>query len=208
MTKAKELRRDVEKQMLSNKASLGAADGVAPISGGFESWLETNVSRGAGGSDGGFSTGIVAAPTDGTLRNFTETLLKDVHQQTFSSGGRPTMLFMDGPLKQTFSGFGGISATRVNQDVDQKAQTSIIGAADVYVGDFGTLVAVPHPYGMRNRTVLLIDPTKASKGVYRPMRNDLLAKNGDNERRQILEEYTLVIDNEAAHGVIADVQPA
>lgn len=207
VTKGTELKRDIEKQMLSNKASVAGATATKPQSAGFESWMETNVSRGAGGSDGGFSAGIVSAPTDGTLRNYTETLLKDVQQQAFNSGGKPTMLFSNGLLKQTFSTFGGISATRVNTTVDAKAQTSIVGAADVYIGDFGTLTAVPHPYGMRDRTVLGIDPTMASKAILRAMFSQELAKTGDSDRRQIIEEYTLEMKNEAAHFVVADVQP-
>lgn len=206
VTKGTELKRDIEMQMLSNKASVAGADATIPQSAGFESWLTSNVSRGATGASGGFSAGIVAAPTDGTLRNFTETLLKAAQQSAFTNGGKPTMLFMDGPLKQTFSGFGGISATRVNTDREAMAQTSIVGAADVYVGDFGTLTAVPHPYGMRNRTVLGIDPTMVAKSVLRPMASMDLAKNGDAERKLINEEYTLEMKNEAAHFVVADVQ--
>ena len=208
VTKGKELKRDLEKQLLSNKASIAGSATVARQSAGFLAWLETNTSRGAGGSDGGFSAGVVSAATNGTLRNFTEALLKVVQQSAFSEGGKPTMLFMDGNLKQTFSGFGGISATRVDQRVDENKQTSIIGAADVYVGDFGTLTAVPHPYGMTARDVLGIDPTMAAKSILRPMASMELAKNGDATRRLINEEYTLEMKNEAAHFVVADVQPS
>lgn len=202
-----ELLRDIEKQMLSNKPSVAGNDTTARQSAGILAWLETNTSRGVGGSDGGFSGGIVAAATNGTLRNFTEALLKDVQQQTFTAGGVPTMLFMNGPLKQTFSGFAGIAETRVNTDIAAKAQSTIVGAADVYVGDFGTLVAVPHQYGMTARDVLLVDPSMASKATLRPMSAKPLAPSGDASKWLLLEEYTLEIKNEAAHGVVADVQP-
>jgi len=206
VTKGKELKRDIEKQMLSNKASVAGSLTLARQSAGFLAWLTTNTSRGATGSDGGFSAGVVSAATNGTLRNFTETLLKAMHESAFSAGGKPTMLFMDGPLKQTFSGFAGIAANRVDQSVDANKMGSIIGAADVYVGDFGTLTAVPHPYGMTARDVLGIDPTMVAKSILRPMASMQLAKNGDADRRLINEEYTLEMKNEAAHFVVADVQ--
>lgn len=201
--KGLELARDVEKQMLSNKASVAGDAATARQSAGMESWIVTNASRGAGGSAGGFSGGVVAAPTDGTQRAFTETLLKAAHLSAFNSGGKPNQLYMAGTQKQVFSGFAGIAAIRTN--TDQTGQASIIGAADVYVGDFGKLTAVPHPYGMRTRTVLGIDPRMVAKATLRPMFDQPLAKSGDNAKRQLLEEYTLEVRNEAAHFAVADL---
>lgn len=206
MLKGMELARDIEKQMLSNKPSIAGAAGTARQSAGMESWIVTNASRGATGSGGGFSGGVVAAPTDGTLRNFTEALLKTAHALAFASGGKPNQLYMDGLLKQTFSGFAGIA--QIRKDVPGNGPAVIVGAADVYQGDFGKLSAIPHAYGMRNRTVLGVDPNRARKAILRPMRNWELAKSGDTEKRQMLEEYTLQVDNEKAHFVVADVQPA
>lgn len=201
--KGLELARDIEKQMLSNKASVAGAAGTARQSAGMESWIVSNASRGSGGSAGGFSAGIVAAPTDGTGRTFTETLLKASHLAAFNSGGKPNQLYMAGAQKQVFSAFAGIAAQRA--DNAGNGQATIIGAADVYVGDFGRLTAIPHPYGMRASTVLGIDPRMAAKATLRPMQDKPLATNGDNTKRQILEEYTLEVKNEAAHFVVADL---
>lgn len=200
-----EIRRDVEKQMLSNKASVAGAAGTARQSAGLESWLTTNVDRGATGANGGFQagTGLVTAPTDGTLRAFTEAQLQAVQLAAFNAGGRPTALYMGGALKQKFSAFAGIAAIR-NQANDSAA--TIVGAADVYIGDFGTLTAVPHPYGVRARSAILVDHTKVHKGVLRGMFDQTLAKTGDSEKHQMIEEYTLIVDNEAACGIVADAQ--
>lgn len=203
MLKGMELARDLEKQMLSNKASVAGAAGTARQSAGMESWIVTNASRGAGGSGGGFSGGVVAAPTDGTQRAFTETLLKAAHLAAFNAGGKPNQLYMSGTQKQVFSTFPGISSTRVLPQGN--APVTIVGAADVYVGDFGRLTAIPHPYGMRSRTVLGVDPRMVAKADLRPMRNWVLSKTGDTEKRQILCEYTLEVKNEKAHFVVADL---
>lgn len=204
--RGKELKRDVEKQMLSNKASVAPASAVAGQSAGIESWLETNVDRGATGANGGYNsgTGVVDAPTDGTNRTFTEALLKTVQESTFSSGGSPTMLFLPPALKREFSTFTGIADIR--KEAPGQRQATLIGAADVYVGDFGTLTAMPHPYGMRANSALLIDPTRVRKGVLRRMGEERLSKTADAEKFAMNEEYTLIVDNEAAHGIVADVQ--
>lgn len=204
MLKGMELARDIEKQMLSNKASNAGAAGTARVSAGMESWIVTNASRGAAGAGGGFASGVVSAPTDGTARAFTEELLKVGHLAAFNAGGKPSQLYMGGAQKQNFSAFTGVALNR-RDNGGPAGPISIIGAADVYVGDFGKLTAIPHPYGMRSRTVLGIDPRMVAKADLRPMRNWELSKTGDTEKRQILCEYTLEVRNEAAHFVIADL---
>lgn len=203
--KGKEMKRDIEKQMLSNKASVAPAGATAGQSAGFESWLETNVSRGATGANGGFNTGtgVVDAPTAGTNRTVTEALLKTVLQSCFENGGKPTTAYMNAALKGAFSTFTGIADIR--KDAPGKAQATIIGAADVYVSDFGMITMVPHAYGTRANSVLLVDHNYVAKGVLRPMFEQELAVTGDAEKRAMNEEYTLIVDNEAAHGIIADV---
>lgn len=204
LLKGLELKRDVEKQMLSNKASSAGASGTASRSASFEAWLTSNVSRGATGASGGFQsgTGLVNAPTDGTQRTFTEALLKTVIASCFQNGGKPTMLMLGPSQKQAFSAFTGIAVNRYQ--VKGEEQGVIVGAADVYVSDFGNLNVVPNLF-QRNRSALLVDPRMAKLASLRPMKNWELAKTGDTEKRQVLIEYTLEVCNEAAHGVVADL---
>jgi hypothetical protein len=205
LLKGLELKRDVEKQMLSNKASSAGASGTAARSASFESWLSSNKSHGTSGVTLGYSvtTGLVPAPTDGTSRAFTETLLKTVISSCFSNGGKPSILMLGPSQKQTFSGFTGIAVNRFN--VKGESQGVIVGAADVYVSDFGNLNVVPNVFS-RNATALLISPKYAKLATLRPMKNWQLAKTGDSEKRQVLIEYCLEMCNEAAHGKVADLQ--
>jgi hypothetical protein len=204
MLKGLELRRDIEKQMLSNKASVAGNSATARVSAGFEAWLTSNVSLGTSGTTTGFSstTGLVAAPTDGTQRTFTETLLQAVVRSAYTNGGRPKILMLGPFNKQRFSGFSGIAALRNN--VKSTEAATIVGAADVYMSDFGNLNVVPNIF-QRDRTALLIDPKLVKKAQLRPMKNWELAKIGDTSRRQILEEYCLEVVNEAGHGKVADL---
>lgn len=207
LLKGLELRRDNEKQMTSNKASVAGTSAIARVSGGFRAWLTSNTDLSTGttaGVNGGFSvtTGLVAAATDGTQRAFTEAQLKTVVKSAYTNGGRPNILMLGPFNKQAFSAFSGIAESRVA--VKGEGMTAIIGAADVYVSDFGNLNVVPNIF-QRDRDAILIDPKLVKMSPLRPMRNWNLAKTGDTERRQLLIEYTLEVSNEAGHGVVADL---
>lgn len=205
MKKGLELKKDQEVILLSAQASAAgaASGGSARRLGGFRAWMTTNVSRGAGGANGGFNagTGLVTAPTAGTNRALTETMLKDGQQSAYSAGGSPNILMMPVAQKRVFSAFPGIAAAR--RETGGRA-AKIIASADVYVGDFGELAAVPNRQ-MPNGTVLGIDPDYVELAYLRPMFVDKPAKTGDAWKTVMLAEYTLKMLNEAAHFAIEDL---
>ena len=163
-------------------------------------WIASNANAGTGGA---LATGNgTTARTDGTQRDFTETMLKDAMQQAFVSGGQPSIL-MVGPYNKTVvSGFAGIAAQRYQAPSD--APTTIIGAADVYLSDFGTLNVVANRFSPE-RTAYLLDPEYASVCYLRPIQQVELAKTGDAEKRMVIAEFGLKVLNEAAHAVVADL---
>lgn len=200
-----ELKKDMEAILLSNQASVAGSNSVARKLGGFAAWLETNVSRGTGGANGGYNTttGLVVAATNGTQRAFTETMLKSAQQSAFTEGGNPRIAMLPPAQKVVFSSFSGIAAIRTAVP-NRNNQATIIGAADTYVGDFGTLTTVVNRV-QQTRDAFLIDPSRAALVTLRPMFVDRPAKTGDAEKRMMVVEYTLRVDNEAAHAVIADL---
>ncbi|AWJ88927.1 hypothetical protein Sp245p_03540 [Azospirillum baldaniorum] len=200
--KGLELRRDVEAALLQNAASVVGSDSTAPRMAGMESWLTSNVSRGTSGANGGFSGGTVAAPTDGTQRAFTQAQLDTVMQSVYSNGGKPTLLFLGPAQKTAFSAFTGIAVNRVNNDGN--SQVTIVGGADVYLSNFGKLTVVPTIFS-RARSALIIDPKMVKKATLRPMFTENLAKQGDATPFHVIEESTLEVVNEKAHGIIADL---
>ncbi|WP_454762348.1 DUF5309 domain-containing protein [Caulobacter segnis] len=202
LQKGEELATDIEVSMLGNYASIAGDGSTAAQTAGALAWMTSNVSRGSGGSSGGFSGGTVAAATNGTQRAFTETLLKSVLSSSFSNGAPGiTQAYMSAAQKGVFSGFTGIADIRVDAG---KGQATIIGGADVYVGDFNTITTVPVQYGL-TRDVLLIDPSYWAVGTLRPMKTEPLAKTGDAERFQIITEKCLIARNEKSSAVIADL---
>jgi hypothetical protein len=104
--------------------------------------------------------------------------------------------------KARFDAFAGI-ATKYNE-VNSPSQADIIGAADVYVSSFGNHKVVLNRY-MRSEAVLCIDPDYVSVATLRPIMQEELAKTGDSEKRQLLAEFCLVVNNLDAHAKISGI---
>lgn len=199
-----ELKRDLETILLANQGqSAGSSNSSARKMGSLLSWLKSNTSVGSSGSDP--TTIGVSTRTDGTQRTFTEQLLKDEVVSVYNSGGNPKVLMVGPAGKQKVSSFAGIAAQRFMAPAN--TPTTIIGAADVYMSDFGTMSVVPNRF-MRARDALVLDPEYAAVAYLRPFQTNELAKAGDSDKTQILVECTLEVKNEAAHGIIADLNMA
>jgi hypothetical protein len=82
----------------------------------------------------------------------------------------------------------------------------VVAGADLYQSDFGILQLIPDRF-MRSsdRDVLILDPEYAALAYLRPFQTKDLAVSGDSERSQLLAELTLEVRNEAAHGIVADL---
>jgi len=204
---SQELKRDLETILLSNQGtSVGSSNSSARKLGSLLSWIKTNSSVGSGGSDP--TTIGVSTRTDGTARTFTEALLKEVVAEVFTSGGVPKVLMVGATGKQKVSSFTGLSAYRYNVNAGGGgAQATIAAAADVYLSDFGSISVVPNRF-MRTRDALILDPEYAALAYLRPFQTNELAKAGDADKTQILVEVTLEVKNEAAHGIVADLNMA
>jgi len=202
----RELKRDMERVLTGPQPANAGAAATARVTAGLEAFLRTNDSRGSGGLDPTLSGGIPnAAPTDatgGNQRAFTEAILKDVIQKVWSSGGTPKILMVGPVNKQRVSTFTGIADIR--KEASGAKPATIIGAADVYVSDFGNVSVVPNRF-TRERTAFVLDPEYASVVYLRDFSLENLAKTGDAEKKMLVVEYGLKVDTEAAHGVAADL---
>ena len=200
-------------------AVVGASD-TARVTAGFPCWLKTNETSTnvtAPSYSGSTPTGASQVwKTFGTPTAFTETMLKATMQECYESGGEPSML-MVGPFNKTaVSAFSGIASSRYN--VDGAEPSVIIGAADIYVSDFGNLSVVPNRFftsvidagsgSLMNNWAFLIDPDEVKIASLRPYTIESLAKTGDADKRMALREWGLQVNNKAAHGGIAGITPA
>jgi len=204
---SQELKRDLETILLANQGrSAGTTNSTARKMGSLLSWIKTNSSVQTNGSDP--TTIGTSTRTDGNTRTFTEALLKEVVAEVFASGGVPKILMVGATGKQKVSSFTGLSAYRYNVNAGGGgAQATIVGAADVYLSDFGSMSVVPNRF-MRSRDALILDPEYAALAYLRPFQTNELAKAGDADKTQVLVEVTLEVKNEAAHGIVADLNMA
>ena len=200
MLKGLELKRDMESILCgTNQAKNAGAAATARVTASVLSWIKTNTSKGASGSDPSAADGT-GTRTDGTQRLFTEANLKTVLQSVWNNGGKPDVVMTGGFNKQQFSTFTG----RATPTEDTKAK-KIVAAVDAYESDFGTIKVAPNRF-MRTRDVLVLQTDMWAIAFLngRKMVSVNLAKTGDSERRQILSEYALVSRNEKASGGVFD----
>ena len=171
----KELKRDIEATLLSAQAKNSGSGGVARRLQGAEAWIETNVVTGA----------------------VTEANVRDAMQQIFETGGDNKKVLVSPTTKSAISNtFDG--ASQKQQDAAKK---TVHNATDIYVGDFGTVDIIPSLY-VTSTTALFVDPDQWALGVLRSMKTEDLAKTGDNDRKSLRTELTLISKNEKGNGKI------
>ena len=202
MKAGKELKRDMEYAIVRNQASSAGGVGSARSTAGLESWISGNRVLATGSATGttpGFANGAVAAPTDGTSVTFIEADLKSALQLAWEDGGEPSLIMMSATNKARFANFAGI-ATKYNE-IKGASQGVVVGAADMYVSDFGNHTVKLNRY-MRNEAVLCVDPGYVGLATLRPMAKEELAKIGDSTNYQIVTEFAFVVQNPDAHAKV------
>lgn len=194
------LKKDIEFGALQNTTSIAAAAGTAPQARGFLGFIATNTSKGVGGVDPAPLTNT--APTDGTTRAWTEQMLKDVMKLMFDNGS-PNMdniyAMIPSAQRTVFDGFLA-GQTRFDKAEDK----TLTATLEVYIGPFGRVKAVNAQH-MRTRDVFLINPEYAKLGTLRAMSSKKLGLRGDADERMINCEWTLIVNNEKAHGAVRDL---
>ena len=200
--RGKELKRDIEKMALSANASVAGGSSTARKSGGVGAWLETNTDHGPGGSAGGFSGSTVSAPTGGSDRALTESLFKGIIASCWAEGGNPTLVFANSAQKQAISGFSGIAT--LHRETSLKDKASILGAADVYISDFGEHQVIANRF-MPTDCIYAIDKDYWELRYLQELGTRELAKTGHSDRTLLSVEVTLCAKSEGSSGGVFDL---
>jgi hypothetical protein len=207
MKRGKELKRDIEFALTRNQASSAGGAATARSLASTESWIADNkTSKGSSaiGTTPGYSSGTVASPTDTTLGgSFNVNDLKDVLARAWTDGGDPQIVLVGPDSKKKISGFTGI-ATLYRETSATAKGTRIIGAADIFVHDFGEVRIVPSRF-CRDQTVQCLDMDFWAVASLRGMTKEKLSKTGDSEKWHLVTELTLESRNEKANSKITDV---
>ena len=199
---AKVLKNDIETSIFQNGAKNAGNATTARQSAGLNCWLGTNTSAGTGGADPTALEGANAR-TDasaGNLRALTETLLKAVSKSVWDNGGNADTIYVGSANTQVISTSFTGGATKQVQTPDK----TIVGAVDVYIGDFASYNVVPARH-MRARDALVIDHSLWEMAELRPYKVEELAKTGDNRQYLLTTEWSLCAKNEAGNGGIYDL---
>jgi hypothetical protein len=198
-----ELKRDQEFTMLNGAVAAAGSTSVARGTASLGAFIKTNVDMQTNGANPSYTTLPSSARTDGNVRTFTETILKNVIQQVWTAGGTPKIL-MTGPVnKQRVSGFAGIASSRYNINGGEKPAT-LIGAVDIYVSDFGNVSVIANRF-QRERDAWVLDPEYSKMTVLRPYQSLDLATTGDATKKMLLIEFGHKVLAENAHGLAADL---
>ena len=215
----KELRRDVEAQMLSHQGSVaGDANTIAGVSAGIGAQLKSNVDVGATGAVGGFNdtTGLFVAPTPGTARALSEKTIRDVLQSVYEAGGNTTIAMARPPVIRALSEYLFTGTARVATLTSDKAQKgdggalTAYGSVNVFVTDFGQTIQLRD-----NRlqaadaagvsSMYLLDPSHLKQSFMRGYMVEPLAKTGLSDKRLMSVQYSLLVLNEKSQGAIFDI---
>lgn len=197
-----ELKRDMETICLANQGAVAGDTSTARKTGSLLAFIKTNTSKGSGGVDPVYTTSPTDVRTDGTQRAFSETILKAVLSAVWAQGGNPEVLSVGPFNKAAVSQFAGIAGARFN--VQGAKPSTIIGAADIYVSDFGNVSVVPNRF-QRERDALVLDPEYYSMAYLRPFFKKDLADTGDSDKAAIIVEWGLKVHTEKALGGAFDL---
>ncbi len=210
LKKGVELRKDTEFAIVDSNASVG---GATREMGSMSSWIETNVSRGATGANGGYNsgTGLTVAPTNGTLRTFTKTIMDDVMQQGYVNGANFKHFVGSPYIKSVFVTFmSDANVASFRYAASSGKSNSIVANADVYEGPHGKIMVHPNRVMAGSaglaRNGFFIDPEYAEFAWYRKIKEDKkVARTGDAKKFVLIGEGALKVNNEKGLGVAADI---
>jgi hypothetical protein len=207
MQAGKEMKRDMERDLLSDEPASAGSSTTPRVSAGAESWIyfpnhvaaTTQTTATTTAPVSGFATSPV---TDGSAVTLTEGDLRNALQKAWSAGGETDTILCGANLYNRISGFTGI-ATRF-RDVASGQQAQIIGAADVYVSAYGRHNIMLSRY-TRATTVFCFDMSTWEVAYLRPFQTVEIAKVGDSERRMLLAEYSLIAKSPRANTKLTNV---
>ena len=213
--RAKEIKRDMEKMLLSLDVKVAGNATLPRKTAGIQSWLGTTSVGTSNIINGAVSpvVGIVNAGTGTSVATFgtsvvlTMAMINLAMERCFSNGGEPTTILAPADLKAKISALGGSVVADIQSSASGAKPTTAINAIDVLVTDFCTLKIVPSRH-MRADMLFFVDYDFWSVDYLRPFQTETLAKTGDSVKQLIIAEYGLRAKNGLASAAVIGVKDA
>ena len=221
--RAKEIKRDMEKMMLSEDLAVAGATGTARKTAAVMAWLGTasagtsNIIDGSaspvvgivnqGSPTAGYPNGTSVASPSGSDAVLTMAMINLAMQRVFTQGGEPTEIMCDATLKQKISALGGSVIADLQKDAPGAVPATAVNAIDVLVTDFGTLKVVPSRLCLPNQ-LYFFNYDFWSIDYLRPFQTETLAKTGDSMKQLMIAEYGLRAKNGLANAAVIGIKDA
>lgn len=201
--RAKELKLDMEAMLLTNNGMVAGSSGTARETGSVGAWIQSNLENGTAAASSAFGT---TPPTAGADKAVVEADIKDLMKKCWDAGASPSVIMVDGALKQKISTLSQ-SVSELRTSANDQSPAYVVAAVDIYVSDFGNLQIVPNRH-MPAKTCYFLDYEYWDIAYLRPFNTFDLARTGDSMAKQLVVEYGLRARNEAANGAILGWDPA
>ena len=221
--RAKEIKRDMEKMLLSNDVKAAGAAGTARKTAAVMSWLGTtaagtsNIILGSASpvvgvvNNGGSSPAVgpdgTTVASFGTSAVLTMAMINLAMERCFTNGGEPSTIMAPADLKQKISALGGSVLADIQSNASGDKPTTAVNAIDVLVTDFGTLKIVPSRLMLADM-LFFVDFDFWSVDYLRPFQTETLAKTGDSIKQLMIAEYGLRAKNGLGNAAVIGVKDA
>lgn len=203
--RGRELKRDIETALTSNAAASSGGAGTARALAGVGTWLwdnQTKVTASSAATTVTVTSGApTTAPTQGTAGTFLEANLKTTVQNVWDDGGDVGVIMTGSFNKTIVSGMAGIGTQYRDVQPSPMAPGTIVGAADLFVSDFGTHQVVANRY-MPSNNAYFLDLEYWCVSYLRPIAQEDLNKTGDSDKKLLVAEYTLEAKEPKANGKV------
>jgi len=202
--KGLELRRDIEKYLVSDTAKSSSDPRKA---GTLSTWI-TNVSV-AASSAAPTGDGTDTPTLSGTDRAMAISQIDAAMLAAFEDGGKPSIITMSPTNKQVFSNLSSASVATNQIITSANKDAAYVGAVSLYRSDFGELNVVVDRFQGNDR-LFLLDTDYASITTL-PNRNFVVsdvAPTGDATKFAILAEWSLKVSAPKAHAAVYDLTGA
>lgn len=238
MDAGEELRLDEEAAAVSRNAATAEVAGTSgALMAGAATWAIHNSDRGVGAVDAvldgatNVGGGPTTAPTAGTARGFTETLMRDALRAGWQDGARFNLCMSTGDMIENIGNYMFSSTARVatmQTDVSQSNRTGATagngarqggvvaqGAVNMFVGNFGVVTLTPNRQmatydssGTDVVDILFIDTRYPQIATLHDYGTKTLNATGLYDQEVLFCDKTLIPCATRAIAAVADINPA
>lgn len=158
----------------------------------------TTVARTMAGIPGLVTTNVMA--NGGTARSITRDIITGALKAAWTAGGEPNKLICSGTQKVAISGL--TTSNTKNIDATKK---KVVESIDVIDTDFGRIEIVASRF-MPDTSVFILDPQYISIAWLRPFKKKDLPNSSDGKAGIITGEMTLELRGEKGQAIISDLK--